>query len=263
MLKRASRILLMVGLVPACNVEDLDARSRFIEDTVGKEADGGWDGEAIVVDIAAAGVGGIEVRAAPETTKVLATATFVAVADTFDKSNADLSIADAKSKFGVTTDGGVTTVSCPNGATRGSSQGIDSGCEKVVVSIPLGREDRPLNLTVKAPRGALLVSAANAWIAQADLTTVDGDIDSAFLGNKGSKVTLTSESAGAVTVRLAQTFSADVVVLDAPQGSVDTSAVSGIVSGQPRGTAGLGFSSLTLSSRVKDGRGGRILVFSQ
>lgn len=263
MLKRASCILLMVGLVPACNVEDLDARSRFIEDTVGKEADGGWDGEAIVVDIAAAGVGGVEVRAAPETTKVLATATFVAVANTLDKSNADLSIADAKAKFAVTTDGGVTTVACPNGADHGSSMGTDSGCEKLVVSIPVGQEAKPLKLTVKVPRGALLVSTASAWVEQGDFTTVDGDIDSAFLGNKGSKVTLTSESAGAVTVRLAQTFNADLVVLDAAQGSVDTSAVAGIVSGQPRGTPGLGFSSLTLSSKVKDGRSGRILVFSQ
>lgn len=263
MLKRASCILLLAGLVPACNGEDLDARSRFIEDTVGKEADGGWDGEAIVVDVAAAGVGGIEVRAAAETTKVLATATFIAVADTFDKANADRSIAAAKATFGVTTDGGVTSVTCPNGTDNGSSKGTDSGCEKLVVSIPLGTQEKPLNLTVRAPRGALIVSTASAWIAQADLVVVDGDIDSAFLANKGAKVSLTSQSGGTVTTRLAQGFAADKITLDAALGAIDTAAVPGIVSGQGRGALGEGFASLVLTSTPKDGRGGRILVLSQ
>lgn len=247
----------------ACSLEDLDARSRFIEDTVGKQADTDWSGERVVIDVAAAGIGGIEVRAAPETKRVIATATLVAAADTEDKTSADLSIADVKGTFVVVTKNGTTTVQCPNGKDHQSSKGADSGCEKVVVSIPPGDPQRPLKLTVKVQRGALLVSTAGAFLVDADVSTVDGDIDAAIPATKGGTVSLTSESAGTVTVRLASDFSADKVVLDAAQGKVDVAAVPGIANGQGRGTPGVGLASLALASKPKDGRGGRLLVVPQ
>ncbi|MBS2012095.1 MAG: hypothetical protein JST00_04375 [Deltaproteobacteria bacterium] len=270
---RASIVLATAALVAAstrpacggsaCSLEDLDARSRFVEDSVGKDAPSPWDGEAVVIDIAAAGAGGIEVRAAPETTKVIATATFVAVADTYDKESADLSIADAKAGFAVETVGKTTTVRCPNGKDHGSSLGADAGCEKVVVSLPLGAADKPLRLTVRARRGALAVSTGTAVLAQADLAAAEGDIDAALPATKGSTVTLTAEAAGAVTVRVPAAFAADRITLDAAQGTIDTSAFPGLVSGQGRGPAGEGFASLALVSRPKDGRGGRVVIAAQ
>ncbi len=231
---------------------------------MGKTADTDWMGDPIVVDLSPAGVGGLEIRSDARLTRVVATATFVAMADTFDKASADASISAAKATFQVGSVGGKTTVTCRNGTDNGSSKALDSGCEKVVVSVPVGDPKKPVRITARVPRGALTVLVADAWVLEANLTAAEGDVDALLPVVPGAVVSVTSESAGNVVVRLPASFAADKVTLDAPSGgTVDTAAFAGLASGGGRGAAGTGFASLSVLSKPRDGKAGHVYVVPQ
>ncbi|HVJ93795.1 MAG TPA: hypothetical protein VM580_28545, partial [Labilithrix sp.] len=139
----------VVGLLGAsvgCRVS-VETKTRFVEPNVVREDSADWAGQAISIDIQGVGIavnGGVKVTADPSATKVRATARMLAMAFSSEKSNADLSIAEAKDSFTVTTSGNTISVNCGHGKSHGSSSGGESGCELVEIVVPAGSTTQPL-----------------------------------------------------------------------------------------------------------------------
>lgn len=242
-------------------------KTRFIEDGVTKEDAVDWNGtDKIVIDDEAVGVsvnGGLEVIADPSTTKISATARMLAMANDDDKASADQSIVDAKATFTISGSGGGTvTISCRHGGSHGSSNGGESGCEKLVVRVPAGSEQNVVNLKALVGNGGMKVSFSGGAIGTLEGNSNGGDIEISAPATKGGTISFQSEKSDDVTLRLPQDFAADNIVLNADEGKAistfDDAKVGDGAGG--RGQAGSGLAQITLTSKQFAGSSGTVTL---
>lgn len=264
MIRRGALELLLAGLMLAvhcestiigCQGQTIEARSRFVEDGVTKQAAGAeWDGQS--VEIENAGVtptGGLQLVVAGA--RVSATARMLAIADTEDKANADRAIEAAKASYEVVTNGAVTTARCGHGTPFGSAAAQDSGCDALDVSLPAGTAEKLLMVKARSGTGLVVASLGEAMLGLLDLSGSHGTIEVTVAARAGAIISVVSETGDDVLLRLPADFAADAVVLEAPPDRIDTAAFPDLQAGK-RGEPGRGAKSITV-------RAGRIVLTRQ
>jgi hypothetical protein len=267
----------IVASVSGCQVEaSIKTKNRFVEQNVVKDTTA-WDGNSnLQIDIRSEGVGvsaggGVKVTADPNAQKVTATARFLAMAFAEEKASADQSIVEAKSTFTVTssvdtsTTPPVTKVSvvCAHGGSHGSSNGGDSGCELLEITIPAGNEGHPLALTVAGGNGDMSLQLAAATISNVGANNNgSSDITAALPATKGGIISLVANQSGDIDATMPASWAADEVILQADADKISnafTDAQLGSGAGG-RGTAGTGLASLKLTSKEFAGSTGQITL---
>ncbi len=248
------RVALLFLVTLSCQAQSVAPRSRFVEDGVVKGAVEPWKAERIEVDNTGVTAGGGLELSAPGTDRVVATARFLALADTYDKQSADEAIVSAKRSFVVTTAADVTVVRCGRGLQIKSA--TESGCDALDVAVPTGAADKPLTLVARSGNGSVRVALSGVSLAVLDLRASHGSIDATTPAPPGASLSIASETGDLVTLRLPRDFAADELVLDAPPGAVDTSAFPDVQAGKGRGEPGRGPRTITV-------RAGRIVLAAQ
>ncbi len=239
-------VAFLVVVTAGCQGQSVTARSRFVEDGVQKAADNAWATERIDIENAGVTTGGGLGLAATATDRVVATARMLSVADTYDKESADKSITSATDGFMVATSSGITTVHCGHGAAVKSATAEESGCDALDVSVPPGALDKRLTIVARSGIGKVGVALGSAVLAGLDLHASGGSIDASVSTTQGAVITLVSDTADVVTLRLPPDFATDALVLEAPV--VDTSAFPDVQAGKGRGAAGVGAKSITVQA---------------
>jgi hypothetical protein len=263
-----SRVLFVVALVSvlgvlpsACKVQ-VTTKTRFTEPNVVKEDTVDWNGEPISINIQGVGVsinGGVQVTADPNAKRVTATARFLAEA--FEKADADASIVEAKNTFTVGTSGGTTTVACGHGGSHGGSNGGESGCELIVITIPTGSADKPLDLTVLGGNGPMTLQLSAAVIKNVAGNN-GGDITAQVPATKGAGIGLVAPKADDIVVTMPPNWAADEVILQADadkihNGFPDAKLGQGAGGRPPNGT---GLASIKLTSTPFAGSSGEVTL---
>lgn len=228
------------------------AKARFIEENVVESAD--WDGSPISIQLDGVAVainGGVRVTADPNATTITAKARLLAMAADRAPADADLTIADVKAAFVVSSN----RVVCGHGGSHGSSRAEDSGCEHVDIVVPAGTDAKRLSVTMTSANGIMTLALASAVIGTITASG-NGDIDADVPATKGGKIALVADLAGDITVKLPADFAADTVVLESD--TVERGPFSDIAGG--RGAKGTGLSSLELRSKAFAGGTGGITL---
>ena len=239
-------VALVVVVTTSCKGQSIDPRSRFVEDGVQKSATAAWSAERIEIDTTGVTAGGGLGLAATDTDRVVATARMLAVADTYDKESADKVITSATEGFLVATTAGVTTVHCGHGVAEKSVAAEESGCDALDVAVPRGAPDRRLTIVARSGTGKVGVSLASAALAGLDVHSSNGSIDASVPATQGAILSIVSDTADVVTLRLPRDFATDALVLMAP--AVDTSAFPDVQAGKGRGQAGIGAKTITVQA---------------
>ncbi|MBX3214016.1 MAG: hypothetical protein KF850_18420 [Labilithrix sp.] len=259
----------IVASVTGCQVQaSIKTKTRFTETNVVREDAADWDGEAVEVKIEGVGIsinGGVTVTADPNATKVRATARMLAMAFAEEKENADLSIAEAKNTFTVSNAGGTISISCGHGASHGSSNAGESGCELVEVVVPTGTAGgKPLNLNrVLSGNGTLTLQLSAANLMTLGTNSNGGDTNADLPAVQGATYSLVSEKADDIAVKLPADFSADEVILQADADKIELGPFTDIKPGAGaggRGNAGEGLASLKITSKDFAGSTGTITL---
>lgn len=272
------RAVLLGGLVigilagsSGCTVQaTVKTKTRFTEPGVPPSAQPteDWNGEAIRIDAQGVGVavnGGLEVRVDPSATKVTAVADMVALANDDDKASADLSIVDAKSTFKIVKDGDVWNVVCGHGGSHGSSNSGESGCNKVIVTIPAGSSTSPINLTALSGNGTVNIDVSSVTLEALGVNG-KGDITVRAPTTQNSTISVVAEQADDVNLLLPSSFAADEVyfVADADKivNNVSDLQLTDAEGGKKgsRGTAGEGAKSVKLTSKPFAGSSGQVIL---
>jgi hypothetical protein len=250
-----------IASIVACKGQAINARSNFVEDDVQQVAAAAWNGERIEIDNAGVtAAGGLSVSATA-TDRPVATARMLAVADTYDKANADRTITAATQTFTIATDAGVTSVQCAHGTTNGSADATESGCDTLGVSVPTGTSDKRIALAARSGNGKVSVAVDGAQLAELTVTASHGAMDVKTATTQGATITVVSETGDDVTLRLPPDFQADAIALDGASGMIDTSAFADVKNGSGRGQADAGAKLITVRSAATDGgAGGRIVL---
>jgi hypothetical protein len=245
-----------------CRVS-VQTKTRYVADQpVVKTAP--WSGNAININIVGVGVaenGGVTVNVDPAATSVSASARMVAWS--FQKSDADLSIADATSTFSAAVDGtGTLNVVCPHGQTHGDSDSGSSGCELVTITIPAGTATAPLTLQVLSGNGDMNLTLGSAFIKNLGTNqNGTGNTIATLPATPGGTISLVSEQAGDITATMSSGWSADQVVINAdPDKIVSPSTVKLGAGAGGEGTAGAGLKSLSLTSKSFAGSSGKVTL---
>ncbi len=263
----ATVIAAIAASAAGCQVEasvDVKTKTRFVEQNVPKEDTEDWTGQPIKIQIEGVGVavnGGIHVTAVPGETRVKANARFLAMAFEDDKASADQSIIEAKNTFTITHSDSEIVVFCGHGGTHGSSNGGESGCELVNLTIPAGDADKPLELTVLGGNGTMTLEIAEATIKNVGANN-GGDIVAKIPITQGANVSLVAEKADDITVTLPPNWAADEVILQADADKIVnpfTDVKLGAGAGG-RGEPGTGLASLKLTSKEFAGSTGTITL---
>jgi hypothetical protein len=260
----------VVACVSGCRVS-VDTKQRFAvssgPSTVQEDTQD-WTGESISVNVKGVGVavnGGVTVVADPNVTKVTATTRFLAMA--FEKPDADASIEDAEKTFLITRSGegptGTITVACDHGGTHGSSDSGSSGCEFVEVHVPVGSATTPLAGQFLSGNGTLTLNLSEATIGAIGANSNGGDINASLPANKGGSASLVASKADDIYVSLPPDFSADEVILQADADKIVLGPYTDVKNGAGaggRGTAGVGLTSLKVTSQEFAGSTGTITL---
>lgn len=248
-------VAVVLGLALAgCKGQELEARSRFVEDGVKLDAPAAWGGEAVVVESSGVTTTGGLSLSVEDDDHVRSTARMLAVADTTDKASADAAIDEVKkTAYAISTAAGVTTVRCGTVARFASVAAGDAGCDALDVTFPGGATDRPLTVTARSAKGLVAGSFAGATLKNLELHGSNGRIELTVPATKDATILVVAETGDEVVLRLPVDFAADAMVLEAPAGAVDTSAFPDVQTGKGRGEAGRGAKSITV-------RAGRIVV---
>ena len=269
----SSLVVAIVGLgiaasVTGCQVEaSIKTKTRYTT-TVAKEDSAAWAGQPISIDIAGVGIavnGGVTVTADPTATMVTATARMLAMAFAEEKSNADLSLEEAKNTFTLTSDGSSIRIACGHGGSHGSSNGGESGCEKVDIVVPAGSAQMPLDLKVLSGNGEMTLQLANATLKSLG-TNAHGRTDATLPSTQGASVSLVGEQGDDIKVSLPSDFAADEIIVQADADKISFGPFSEIKNGQGAGgygTAGTGLASLKLTSKEFAGSTGEISFTSR
>jgi hypothetical protein len=254
-------VVAAVVALTGCRVS-VETKNRVIEENVQATAVP-WNGEDIVINADGVGVsvnGGLDV-VADSVSEVSASARILAMAFSNEKANADLSIAEAKATFKITSSGGVITVACGHGGSHGSSNSGESGCEKMVVKVPAGTATQKLKIKALSGNGSVNLDFSNATITSLEANG-QGDIDARIPATAGATVSIVAEKADDIIGRLPSDFAADDIQLVADAESIQndfTDAKLGQGAGG-RGTAGSGLASLKLSSKEFAGSTGKVTL---
>jgi hypothetical protein len=254
--------------VAGCQVEaSVKTKNRFVEQNVVKEDAAEWDGQPIEIRIEGVGIsmnGGVSVTSSPSTTKVRATARMLAMAFAEEKANADQSIMEAKDTFTISNSGGAIVVSCGHGGSHGSSNAGESGCEKIDVEVPAGDTGHPLELTkVLSGNGTVTLQLSNATLKTLGVNSNGGMINADVPATTGGTISLVSEKADDIAVKLPADFAADEVVLQADADKIVLGPYTDIKNGEGaggRGQAGTGLASLKVTSKEFAGSTGTITL---
>lgn len=259
---KAGRVALLCALAAlvSCRGQSVNDRSNFVEDGVQVVAATAWTGERIEIDNAGVTSGGGLAVTASATDRVSATARMLSVADTTDKSNADLAIAGATMTFVIGTAAGVTSVHCGHGTQNGSAAAEESGCDALDVSVPAGKVDERIAVAARSGNGRVGVAFDGAQLAELTLYASHGTIDVRTATTQGASITIVSETGDDITLHLPGDFQADAIVLDAAGGNVDTSAFADLQAGKGRGAIGAGAKLITVRSTASGGASGRIVL---
>ncbi len=254
-------VVVAVASVAACKGQAISARSNFVEEDVQQVAAVAWSGERIEIDNAGVTAGGGLSISATATDRPVATARMLAVADTYDKANADLTITAATQSFTIATDAGVTSVQCAHGTTNGSADAMESGCDTLDVTVPTGSADKHIALAARSGNGKVSVAFDGAQVAELTVTASHGAMDVKTATTQGATITVVSETGDDVTLRLPPDFQADLITLGGSSGNVDTSAFADVKNGGGRGQAGAGAKLIEVRSSGTDGgTAGRIVL---
>jgi hypothetical protein len=263
---KAGRVALLCALpavtaLAACRGQSVNDRSNFVEDGVQVVAGTAWTGERIEIDNAGVTSGGGLAVTASATDRVSATARMLSVANTTDKSNADLAIAGATMTFVIGTAAGVTSVRCGHGTQSGSAAAQDSGCDALDVSVPAGKVDQRIAVAARSGNGKVAVAFDGAQLAELTLYASHGTIDVRTATTQGASITIVSETGDDITLHLPGDFQADAIVLDTASGNVDTSAFTDMQAGKGRGAISAGAKLITVRSTASGGgASGRIVL---
>jgi len=253
--------LVLVASTVACKGQSVSARSNFVEDGVQQVAAMPWNGERIEIDNAGVTAGGGLALSATDTDRPVATARMLAVADTTDKANADLTITAATQTFTIATTAGVTSVRCAHGTPNGSADAAESGCDALDVSVPTGTTDRRIAVAARSGNGKVGVAFDGAQVGELTLSASHGTIDVKTATTQGAVITVVSETGDDVTLRLPPDFQADSIMLDGAADKIDTSAFADVKNGSGRGQPGAGAKLITVRSTALDGgTSGRIVL---
>jgi len=263
---KAGCVALLFALAPlaaGCKGQSVSDRSNFVEDGVQQVADAAWTGERIEIENLGVTAGGGLGLSATDTDRVVATARMLAVADTTDKSSADLAIVAATKSFVISTTAGVTSVRCGHGTQNGSAAAEDSGCDALDVSVPAGTPDKRIAVAARSGNGKVGVAFDGAQLAELTLYASHGTIDVKTATTQGATITIVSETGDDVTLRLPGDFQADAIALDAPADKIDTSAFADLQPGKGRGQVGLGAKLISVRTGAPGGASGRIVLVRQ
>ena len=230
----------------SCQSQSVAARSRFVEDGVQKSAIAAWADERIEIDNTGVTTGGGLGVASTDTDRVVATARMLAVAGTYDKESADKVITSATDGFLVATTPGLTTVRCGHGVAVKSATAEESGCDALDVAVPRGAAEKRLTIVARSGIGNVGVSLAGAALAGLDVHASNGSIDASVSTTPGSVLSIVSDTADVVTLRLPRDFATDALVLQAP--AIDTSAFPDVQAGKGRGETGVGAKTITVQA---------------
>lgn len=277
-MSRVSKTVLLGGLVlgilacsSGCTVQaTVKTKTRFTEPGVAPSAQptDAWNGEKIVVRAEGVGVavnGGLEIKVDPSATKVSAVADMVALANDDDKTSADQSIVDAKGTFKIEKAGDVWNVVCGHGGSHGSSNSGESGCNKVIVTIPAGSSTQPIALDALSGNGQVNIDISSVTLESLGVNG-KGDITVRAPTTKGSTISVVAEQSDDVNLLLPSSFAADEVyfVADADKivnnvSDMTLTAADGGKKGS-RGTAGEGAKSVKLTSKQFAGSSGQVIL---
>jgi hypothetical protein len=254
-------VVAMVAFTAGCRVT-VETKNRFVEDGVNAETVDWQAGDQIDINIDGVGVsvnGGVDVDVEQGGSKVSASARMLAMAFANDKALADQSIVEAKGTFHVTKAGSTITVRCQHGNTHGSSNGGESGCEKVVVRIPAGSDTAKLKLNVLSGNGSVNLKLSGSSIEKLGVNA-QGDTDAILPGTPGGDFSIVAEKSDDIVAHLPDGFAADTIVLQADQGKVfnDFSDAKLGEGAGGRGTAGSGLKYLKLTSKQFAGSSGTV-----
>lgn len=255
----------IVASVAGCQVQaSVKTKTRYTKTAV-KEDRSDWAGQAISIEIDGVGIalnGGITVTADPNVTKVKATSRLLAQAFEEEKANADLSIQEAENTFTLTSDGSAINIVCRHGGTHGSSNGGESGCEKVDIVIPAGDATKPLDLKVLSGNGEVILQLASATLKNLG-TNAKGDTTADLPATQGASISLVAQESDDIDVKLPPDFAADEVILQADADKITLGPFTDIKEGAGaggRGQAGSGLASLKLTSKEFAGSTGEITL---
>lgn len=256
----------ILAAVSGCRVS-VETKERFVEKDVVQTDSADWNGEPIEINIAGVGIsvnGGVTVVSSPSTTRVKATARMLAMAFAEEKANADQSIVEAKQTFTISNSGGTINVNCGHGQSHGSSNGGESGCEFVQIEVPAGAQDKPLVLRkVLSGNGDLVLQLSNAYLTELGTNSNGGDTNADLPAVQGATLSLVSEKADDIAIKLPSNFAADEVILQADADKIQLGPFSDVKNGTGaggRGTAGTGLKVLKATSKEFAGSTGTIFL---
>jgi hypothetical protein len=256
---------LVLGIVAStgCSVQGqvtAKSKTRFTESNVGPSSEPSepWAGEKIVVRDESVGVvtgTALTINVDPSATKVTATAQLVASAANDEEANAKLSIVDAKATFKIVKEGDVWNVVCGHGASHGTSNGGESGCNNLVVTIPAGSDAQKIALDALCGNGDINIDVSAATLENLGVNGKNSDITVRAPTTKGANISVVGEENADVTVLLPSSFAADKIELFADPdkivnnvGDLQLTDTTGGKTGS-RGTAGEGAASVRLTSK--------------
>ena len=242
----------IVGLVAlsACSVSTTDnsitfkTKPEFVDvSQPAQTAMTDWNGEDISIKNDGVnplvGAGGIVVNFDSSATKISVKADFAARADV--EADARESIKDAIGTLKITESNGFT-INCGHGGKHGSSDVANSGCKRMVVTLPTGSAAKPVRLTIGNGMGDVKFQGTAPTVSYLKVDNNGlGDVDVSVVPVKDAELVVIGEDK--VSVGLPPDFTAASVVLDAGSGSdaatrIITTDFPEMKSGQAFGTAG-------------------------
>jgi hypothetical protein len=134
-------------------------------------------------------------------------------------------------------------VTCNKAGTTGL------GCKKLTVTIPMGKADLPVPLTVSSGKGGIRVEGALTVTSLAFTAKGEGDIAGNVTPVSGATISATGE--GSIEIGVPATFAADEVVLSVAGNDasrIDTKDFPGMQNGKPFGEVGAGAKQIKLQS---------------
>lgn len=227
-----------------------------------KSSVGDWAGQPIKITNDGinplGGHGGVEVTTSATATKITVSAVFAASADSDKKADADATIKDALATLVIEESANAINVRCGHGNAHGTSSVAGSGCKIIRVTIPAGSATKPLDLTVGAGSGDILVGQSGGTPTVKNLLVDNnglGEVRVATSTVPGATLSITGEHA--VAVSLPSDFSAAMVALTVDETDPTKAfarlhtAFPGLISGSPYPAAGAtatAVASLTVAS---------------
>jgi hypothetical protein len=240
----------IVATALGCRVE-VSTKTRYKMEDVPRTDTVDWDGtKPIEIEIKGVGVsvnGGVTVTSDPAAKRVTANARVIAMTFPEEKADADLSISEALDTFKIDSSGSVIRVECGHGTTHRNSNGGESGCELVNITVPAGDAQKPLAIKVLSGSGTQTLQLSNATISKVETNSNGADINADLPATKGGIISLVAESDD-IAVKLPSSFAADEVILQADKIEL-AKGFEDIKSGAGRGTPGTGLASLKLTAK--------------